>query len=85
MKTHFKLIAVAIALMPTLFHGQAAFDKFETDANFTTVTVTKKTFSMLAQIKTEGSEKDIQEVKELAKKLRVLKLSRPRKTHRLAI
>jgi len=75
MKTRFNLIlAAAIAMMPALFFGQAAFEKFEQNANFTTVTVNKKAFSMLAQIKAEGSEKDIAEVKELAKKIESFKV-----------
>ncbi len=75
MKTRFNLIlAAAIAMMPALFFGQNAFDRFEQDANFTTVTVNKKTFSMLAQIKAEGSEKDIAEAKELAKKIESFKV-----------
>jgi hypothetical protein len=74
MKTHFKLIVAAIALMPTLIFGQAAFDKFEHDANFTTITVNKKAFSMLAEIKATGSEKEIQETKELAKKIESFKV-----------
>jgi hypothetical protein len=75
MKTRLNLVfAAVIAMMPAVFFGQATFDKFETDVNFTTVTVTKKTFSMLAQIKAEGSEKDIQQVKDLAKKIESFKV-----------
>lgn len=75
MKTRLNLVLAAIvAMIPAVFFGQAAFDKFETDANFTTVTVNKKAFSMLAQIKAEGSEKEIQEVKELVKKIESFKV-----------
>ena len=74
MKTHFKLVVAAIALMPTLIFGQAAFDKFEQDANFTTVSVNKKAFAMLSQIKAEGSEKEIQEAKMLASKIESFKV-----------
>ncbi len=74
MKTHFKLVVAAIALMPTLIFGQTAFDKFEQDVNFTTVSVNKKAFAMLSQIKAEGSEKEIQEAKALASKIESFKI-----------
>lgn len=69
-----KLLTFAIALVPALFFGQAAFEKFESDNDFTSVVVNKKTFSMLAQVKTDETGKEAQQVKEMASQIEFLKV-----------
>jgi len=75
MKTRLTLIfAVAFAMMPAMFFGQAAFDKFEQDQNFTTVTVNKKAFAMLANVQVKGPQEETKRIKELAQKIESFKV-----------
>lgn len=75
MKTISKIIvAAAIALMPAVSFAQAAFDKFADDSNFTTVSVNKKAFSMLAQIDTKSTGKEAQEARKMVSKVESFKV-----------
>jgi len=66
------IVTIALALMPTLFFGQAAFDKFDGLDDVTTVVVTKKMFSMIGDVK--GGDKEAQQYMNLVKKLDNLKV-----------
>lgn len=68
---------MVLALVPTLFFGQNAFDKFEGREDITSVSVNKKTFEMLGEIKSDGKEKkdkDLSKYLEMADKIENLKV-----------
>ena len=44
------IVTLVLALMPTLFFAQSAFDKFEGREDITSVSVNKKTFEMLGEM-----------------------------------
>jgi len=76
------IITMVLALVPTLFFAQSAFDKFEGREDITSVSVNKKTFEMLGDIKVDAKEgkdnKDISKYLGMADKidnLRVLTTS----------
>jgi len=60
------IVTLVLALMPTLFFAQSAFDKFEGRDDITSVSVNKKTFEMLGDIKVDAKEskgkKDTQDI-----------------------
>lgn len=71
------IITMVLALVPTLFFGQNAFDKFEGREDITSVSVNKKTFEMLGEIKSDGKEKkdkDLSKYLEMADKIENLKV-----------
>lgn len=74
MKTTLKLIAAALIAFAPALSAQTSFDKFEQDENFTTLTVNKKAFGMLAQIETESSAKETQQAKEMVKQIEMFKV-----------
>ena len=43
------IITLALALVPTLFFGQSAFDKFDGQDDITSVVINKKAFEMLGE------------------------------------
>ena len=63
------IVTMVLALVPTLFFGQTAFDKFEGREDITSVSVNKKTFEMLGDIKTEAKESKGKEAKDISKYL----------------
>lgn len=68
---------MVLALVPTLFFGQTAFDKFEGREDITSVSVNKKTFEMLGEIKADGKDKkdnDISKYLGMADKIDNLKV-----------
>jgi len=65
-----KLFIAMFALMPALFFGQAAFDKFDGQEEVTSVIVTKKMFQMMGNVK----NKENQQYLDLIKKLDNLKV-----------
>lgn len=70
-----KIITIAIfALMPTLFYGQAAFDKYEGNTDVTSVIVNKKAFSMLGSVKTGQADEKTQEYQDLIKRIESFKV-----------
>lgn len=71
------IITMVLALVPTLFFGQNAFDKFEGREDITSVSVNKKTFEMLGEMKSDGKEKkdkDLSKYLEMADKIENLKV-----------
>ena len=71
------IVTIVLALVPTLFFGQNAFDKFEGREDITSISVNKKTFEMLGDIKSDGKEKkdkDISKYLEMADKIDNLKV-----------
>lgn len=51
------IVTLVLALVPTLFFGQSAFDKFDGRDDITTVVVNKKTFEMLGEVKVDNNTK----------------------------
>lgn len=69
------IIATVFALMPSLFFAQqSAFDKFEGPDEITVVTVTKKMFQMMGNVKMDSKDKEAQQFLGLTKKLNNLKV-----------
>ena len=64
------ILTAIIALMPTLFFGQAAFDKYDGQDDVTSVIVNKKMFQMMGNVK----NKETQQYLNLIKKLDNLKV-----------
>ncbi|NMH28145.1 DUF4252 domain-containing protein [Flavobacterium silvaticum] len=64
------VLTIALMLMPILFFGQTAFDKFDGQDDVTTVVVTPKMFKMMGSAKSDES----QEFLDLVKKLTSLKV-----------
>lgn len=60
------IVTLAIALVPSLFFAQAAFDKFDGQENVTSVIINKKTFEMLGGIKGKVEDKDVSKYVDLA-------------------
>jgi len=63
------IVTVVLALVPTLFFAQSAFDKFEGREDITSVSVNKKTFEMLGDIKTDAKESKGKNAKDISKYL----------------
>lgn len=63
------IITLALALVPTLFFGQSAFDKFDGQDDITSVVVNKKAFEMLGEIKTDVKEKEVAKYMKMADKI----------------
>ena len=59
------IITLVLAIAPTLFFGQSAFDKFDGPDEVTTVVVSKKMFEMMGNVKT--NDKDAEQFLRLAK------------------
>ncbi|MFY0483134.1 DUF4252 domain-containing protein [Flavobacterium sp. PLA-1-15] len=69
------IIATVFALMPSLFFAQqSVFDKFEGPDEITVVTVTKKMFQMMGNVKMDSKDKEAQQFLSLTKKLNNLKV-----------
>ena len=69
------IIATVFALMPSLFFAQqSVFDKFEGPDEITVVTVTKKMFQMMGNVKMDSKDKEAQQFLALTKKLNNLKV-----------
>lgn len=59
------ILTIIIALMPTLFFGQAAFDKFDGQDDVTSVIVNKKMFQMMGNVKNKESQQYLNLIKKL--------------------
>lgn len=66
------LITVVLALMPSLFFAQSAFDKYDGLNEVTAVIVNKKMFELMGSVKSK--DKDSQQYMDLIKKLDNLKV-----------
>lgn len=65
-------VTLVLALMPTVIFAQSAFDKFDGPEEITTVVVTKKMFSMIANVDTK--DKEAQQFMKLVDKLDKLRV-----------
>lgn len=65
-------VTLVLALMPTLFFGQKAFDKFDGPDEITTVIVNKKMFSMMGKV--DSKDKEAQQFLKLVDKLNNLRI-----------
>lgn len=63
------IVTLVLALVPSLFFAQSAFDKFEGRDDITSVSVNKKTFEMLGDIKVDAKESKGKDPKDLSKYL----------------
>lgn len=68
------VLTVALALLPTLMIAQDAFDRFEKDAEVTTLVVGKKTFQMLAATKVKAENEKAAEVIKAAAQVESLRV-----------
>lgn len=71
-----KYIAIIVfTLLPSMiFAQQSVFDKFEGPDDITVVTVTKKMFQMMGNVKMDSKDKEAQQFLALTKKLNNLKV-----------
>jgi len=67
-------LTLVLALMPALFFGQTAFDKYDGQEGVTSVIISKKMFEMMSNIKTDLKDKEAQQYLNLIKKLENLKV-----------
>jgi len=68
------IVTLVIALVPSLFFAQSAFDKFDGQDDVTSVVVNKKTFEMLGGIEGQVKDKDISKYVGFAKDIESLKM-----------
>ena len=69
------IVAIVFAFLPTLiFAQQSVFDKFDGPDDITVVTVTKKMFQMMGDVKMNPKDKEAQQFLSLTKKLNNLKV-----------
>ena len=68
------IITLALALVPTLFFGQSAFDKFDGQDDITSVVINKKAFEMLGEIKPDVKQKDAAKYMKMANNIDNFKL-----------
>lgn len=59
------IITIVLALLPTLFFGQASFDKFDGLDNVTSVIVNKKMFQMMGKVKNNETQQYLDLIKKL--------------------
>jgi hypothetical protein len=59
------IITVILALMPTLFFAQSAFDKYDGQDDVTSVIVNKKMFQMMGNVKNKESQQYLNLIKKL--------------------
>ena len=68
-----KILAILVlTLMPSLFFGQTAFDKYDGEEGVTAVVIGKKMFEMMGNVK--SNDKEAQQYMNLVKKLESLKV-----------
>ena len=68
------ILTFVLALLPSLFFAQVAFDKFDGQDDVTSVIVNKKMFQMMGNVKMEAKDKETQQYLNLVKKLDNLKV-----------
>jgi hypothetical protein len=68
------ILTFVFALIPILFFGQSAFDKFDGREEVTSVIVNKKMFQMMGNVKMDSKDKEAQQYLNLVKKLDNLKV-----------
>jgi hypothetical protein len=68
------VLIFVLSVLPNVFFGQSAFDKFDGQDDVTSVIVNKKMFEMMGSVKMENKDKDSQQYFNLIKKLDNLKV-----------
>lgn len=68
------LFALVVMLMPALFFGQSAFDKFDGKDGVTAIIVSKKMFQLMGNVEMDKKNKEAQQYFDLIKKLDNLKV-----------
>ncbi len=68
------VIAFILMLMPALFFGQSAFDKFDGKDGVTAIIVSKKMFQLIGNVEMDKNDKEAQQYFDLIKKLDNLKV-----------
>ena len=68
------IVVFVFILLPTVFFGQAAFDKYDGQDDVTSVIVNKKMFQMMGSVKMDTKNKEDQQYLNLIKKLDNLKV-----------
>lgn len=68
------ILIIAFVFVSNTFFGQAAFDKFDGQADVTSIVVNKKMFELMSKVKMEASDKQAQQYLSLIKKLDNLKV-----------
>jgi alpha-acetolactate decarboxylase len=68
------IVVFVFILLPTVFFGQAAFDKYDGQDDVTSVIVNKKMFQMMGSVKMDTKNKEEQQYLNLIKKLDNLKV-----------
>jgi hypothetical protein len=68
------IVVFIFILLPTVFFGQSAFDKFDGQDDVTSVIVNKKMFQMMGSVKMDTKNKEDQQYLNLIKKLDNLKV-----------
>jgi alpha-acetolactate decarboxylase len=68
------IVVLVIMLLPTVFFGQAAFDKFDGQDDVTSIIVNKKMFELMSKVKMDASDKEAQPYLNLIRKLDNLKV-----------
>lgn len=59
------IVTIVLTLMPALFFGQSAFDKFDGQDDVTSVIVNKKMFQMMGNVKNQESQQYLNLIKKL--------------------
>lgn len=59
------IVTIVLTLMPALFFGQTAFDKFDGQDDVTSVIVNKKMFQMMGNVKNQESQQYLNLIKKL--------------------
>jgi hypothetical protein len=68
------VVVFVFILLPTVFFGQTAFDKYDGQDDVTSVIVNKKMFQMMGSVKMDTKNKEDQQYLNLIKKLDNLKV-----------
>ena len=68
------IVVFVFILLPTVFFGQTAFDKYDGQDDVTSVIVNKKMFQMMGSVKMDTKNKEDQQYLNLIKKLDNLKV-----------
>ena len=63
------IITVIVVLVSNTFFAQAAFDKFDGQADVTSIIVNRKMFDLMSKVKVDASDKETQQYMNLIKKL----------------
>lgn len=68
------IITLVVVLVSNTFFAQSAFDKFDGQADVTSIVVNRKMFDLMSKVKVDASDKENQQYMNLIKKLDNLKV-----------